>query len=119
MIHYLEELNYLDARKERRPLDLTNIIYWFKNARAAHRRASRQYDGDGSFDLKVGQRESSPNGNHTLPYLPNKNAVYMLPYPIHGHYPTPEESRLRLSQDYDQSGLGSDDQSDIIKREIH
>jgi len=43
----------------------------------------------------------------------------MLPYPIHGHYPTPEESRLRLSQDYDQSGLGSDDQSDIIKREIH
>ena len=27
--------------------------------------------------------------------------------------------RMRLSQDYDQSGLDSDDQSDIIKREIH
>lgn len=94
MIHYLEELNSLDARKGRRPLDLTNIIYWFKNARAAHRRASRQYDGDGSFDLEEGQRESSPNVDHSLPYLPNKNAVYMLPYPIHGHYPTPEESRL-------------------------
>jgi homeobox domain-containing protein len=27
--------------------------------------------------------------------------------------------RMRLSQDYDQPGLDSDDQSDIIKREIH
>lgn len=93
MIHYLDELNSLDARKGRRPLDLTNIIYWFKNARAAHRRASRQYDGDGSFDMEDGQREGSPNGDSSLPFLPNKNAVYMLPYPIHGHYPTQEESR--------------------------
>ncbi|XP_052086307.1 uncharacterized protein LOC127723643 isoform X5 [Mytilus californianus] len=93
MIHYLDELNSLDARKGRRPLDLTNIIYWFKNARAAHRRASRQFDGDGSFDLEDGQG-TSPTGDHNLPYLPNKNAVYMLPYPIHGHYPTTEDSRL-------------------------
>lgn len=98
MIHYLDELNSLDARKGRRPLDLTNIIYWFKNARAAHRRASRQYDGDGSFEMEDGQRETSPNGDHNLPYLPNKNAVYMLPYPIHGHYPTAEDSRLFMER---------------------
>lgn len=40
MLLYLAELNSLDSRKGRKPLDLTNIIYWFKNARAAQRRAT-------------------------------------------------------------------------------
>ncbi len=41
MIFYLNELNSLESRRGRKPLDLTNIIYWFKNARAAQRRAHR------------------------------------------------------------------------------
>ncbi|XP_071142879.1 homeobox protein dve-1-like [Mytilus edulis] len=134
MIHYLDELNSLDARKGRRPLDLTNIIYWFKNARAAHRRASRQFDGDGSFDLEDGQG-TSLTGDQNLPYLPNKNAVYMLPYPIHGHhFPTTEDSRLtsetakgqnisnedsREPFDLSQSRTSSQSKSPVeIKREV-
>ena len=42
MIFYLNELNSLESRRGRKPLDLTNIIYWFKNARAAQRRAAHR-----------------------------------------------------------------------------
>ncbi|KAJ8322372.1 hypothetical protein KUTeg_000843 [Tegillarca granosa] len=85
MIHYLDELNRLDSRKGRRPLDLTNIIYWFKNARAAHRRASKNYD-DSSFEMEEGLEGSPGAVDSNLPYLPNKNAVYIVPYPFHGPY---------------------------------
>ncbi|XP_074657006.1 uncharacterized protein LOC141910186 isoform X2 [Tubulanus polymorphus] len=44
MLRYLHELNALESRRGRKPLDLTNIIYWFKNARAAQRRACRNLE---------------------------------------------------------------------------
>lgn len=83
MLQYLQELNSLDSRKGRRPLDLTNIIYWFKNARAAHRRASKN-SGDDSFDLED-EKDNTPTVNENYPFLPNRNAVYMVPYP---HFPS-------------------------------
>lgn len=82
MLQYLHELNSLDSRKGRRPLDLTNIIYWFKNARAAHRRATKN-SGDDSFDLEE-EKETSATLSDNYPFLPNRNAVYMVPYP---HFP--------------------------------
>ena len=82
MLHYLGELNSLDSRKGRRPLDLTNIIYWFKNARAAHRRANKSMDED-SFELEEEKEGNGPINGEGMPYLPNRNAVYMLPYPMH------------------------------------
>lgn len=38
--HYVAELNSLESRRGRKPLDANNVVYWFKNARAAQKRAS-------------------------------------------------------------------------------
>ena len=35
----MKELNSLESRRGRRPLDVNNVIYWFKNTRAAVKRA--------------------------------------------------------------------------------
>ena len=35
---YVRELNSLEARRGRKPLDVNNVIYWFKNTRAAVKR---------------------------------------------------------------------------------
>lgn len=37
--HYVSELNSLESRRGRKPLDVNNVVYWFKNARAAQKRA--------------------------------------------------------------------------------
>ena len=36
---FVRELNSLESRRGRRPLDVNNVIYWFKNTRAAVKRA--------------------------------------------------------------------------------
>lgn len=36
---YVVQLNALDSRRGRKPLDVNNVVYWFKNARAAQKRA--------------------------------------------------------------------------------
>ena len=36
---YVETLNGLESRKGKKPLDINNVIYWFKNTRAAVKRA--------------------------------------------------------------------------------
>jgi len=82
MMMYLSELNALDSRKGRRPLDLTNIIYWFKNARAAHRRATKN-SSDDSFEMDD-EKDMTTSASEGMPFLPNRNAVYMVPYP---HFP--------------------------------
>ena len=81
MIKYLEELNSLDSRKGRRPLDLTNIIYWFKNARAAHRRASKCFDGDTSFEGDEINDESTSTQENGC-FMGTRGLPYMLPYPF-------------------------------------
>lgn len=40
---YVRELNALESRKGRKPLDVNNVVYWFKNARAAHKRAELKF----------------------------------------------------------------------------
>ncbi|XP_041361222.1 uncharacterized protein LOC121377339 [Gigantopelta aegis] len=82
MIRFMNELNQLDSRKGRRPLDLTNIIYWFKNARAAQRRASKAVDDSFENEENTEVTTSSLLSGH-YPYLPNKNAVYVIPFPYH------------------------------------
>lgn len=37
--NYVLQLNSLDSRRGRKPLDVNNVVYWFKNARAAQKRA--------------------------------------------------------------------------------
>lgn len=53
---YVRELNALDSRRGRKPLDVNNVVYWFKNARAAHKRA----------ELKLFSGVSSGGGSSSL-----------------------------------------------------
>ncbi|XP_078038499.1 SATB1_N and homeodomain domain-containing protein dve isoform X2 [Augochlora pura] len=39
---YVSELNSLESRRGRKPLDVNNVVYWFKNARAAQKRAENR-----------------------------------------------------------------------------
>ncbi|XP_074596870.1 SATB1_N and homeodomain domain-containing protein dve [Brevipalpus obovatus] len=48
---YVKELNSLECRKGRKPLDVNNVVYWFKNARAAHKRQ----------ELKLSNGSNSPS----------------------------------------------------------
>ena len=38
----MRELNSLDSRRGRKSLDVNNVIYWFKNTRAAVKRAEQK-----------------------------------------------------------------------------
>ncbi|CAL1541982.1 unnamed protein product [Lymnaea stagnalis] len=91
MMRFMQELNGLESRKGRRPLDLTNIIYWFKNARAAQRRATKALDDSFENEENV-DMNSAGSGNSVTdcvpPYLPNKNAVYMIPFHPYPHLMT-------------------------------
>lgn len=44
---YVKELNSLESRRGRKPLDVNNVVYWFKNARAAQKRAEIRSVGPG------------------------------------------------------------------------
>ncbi|CAI9728642.1 dve-1-like isoform X1 [Octopus vulgaris] len=84
MVHYLNELNSLESRKGRKQLDLTNIIYWFKNARAALRRASKNIED--SLEGEENANGETYGNADSLPYLPNRNAIYIVPHPLHSTY---------------------------------
>lgn len=45
---YVLQLNSLDSRRGRKPLDVNNVVYWFKNARAAQKRAELRGQGIGN-----------------------------------------------------------------------
>jgi homeobox domain-containing protein len=96
MMQYLNELNALESRRGRKPLDLTNIIYWFKNQRALQRRKVGSGDEDQSnmlnHSMELGNEEQdesmderlSANSPDHVPILPNSNAVYMVT-PLHAN----------------------------------
>ena len=41
---YVKTLNSLESRKGKKPLDINNVIYWFKNTRAAVKRAQTKHE---------------------------------------------------------------------------
>ncbi|XP_062617371.1 uncharacterized protein LOC134279048 [Saccostrea cucullata] len=116
MIKYLEELNSLDSRKGRRPLDLTNIIYWFKNARAAHRRASKCFDGDTSFEGDEATEEST-NAPDNGCFMNTRNLPYMLPYPFQGIYSSHDILGDALKEPCDLSKTGQRARMNVSKKE--
>lgn len=72
MENILEELNSLETRKfshKAKKLDLTNIIYWFKNARAAAKRISRAMENEGEELSPECQNKNgeSPNEKYNYP----------------------------------------------------
>ena len=44
---YVRELNSLESRRGRKELDVNNVIYWFKNTRAAVKRQSMKDNKSG------------------------------------------------------------------------
>jgi homeobox domain-containing protein len=65
---YVRELNALESRKGRKPLDINNVVYWFKNARAAHKRAELKFVGDsnsGVDNLVNGNTSPGKTGSDT------------------------------------------------------
>lgn len=81
MTAFLHELNSLPARMALKPLDLTNIMYWFKNARAAARRNGRSITSDDLSDDEDKQSEKE-GSTSSAPPLPNSNAVYQIKNPL-------------------------------------
>lgn len=71
---YVRELNNLESRRGRKPLDVNNVVYWFKNARAAQKRAELRGIGPGGLSCHLslnGYNSSShspPNGTMLLPH---------------------------------------------------
>lgn len=65
---YVKELNSLESRRGRKPLDVNNVVYWFKNARAAQKRAEVRNVTPGlQCPLPMnGYNDHSPNGNAGL-----------------------------------------------------
>lgn len=60
--HYVSELNNLESRKGRKPLDVNNVVYWFKNARAAQKRAEVRGTNAGVTDMNSGTNDGNVNG---------------------------------------------------------
>lgn len=65
---YVKELNCLESRRGRKPLDVNNVVYWFKNARAAQKRAEIRNISPGlpchlSVNGYNSNSQSPPNGS--------------------------------------------------------
>lgn len=71
---YVVQLNSLESRRGRKPLDVNNVVYWFKNARAAQKRAEIRggLGGNGYFPHPQSQQnqqqhhQSSQHVNNTM-----------------------------------------------------
>jgi len=104
---YLNELNAQPVRKSQKPLDLTNIMYWFKNARATSRRG-RSITSDDLSDEENSDKEES-----SAPVLPNKNAVYMISNPLVEDRPLPDSQEVDSESDMDEDVSVTDDNEEV------
>ncbi|XP_067010327.2 homeobox protein dve-1 [Anabrus simplex] len=105
---YVKELNGLESRRGRKPLDVNNVVYWFKNARAAQKRAELRGVGPGlSCPLSLNGYNSS---SHSPP------ATLMGPDGLLQHEqksPSPRGPMfLSSDQQSENSGGGSDQEED-------
>jgi len=74
---YVRILNNLESRRGRKPLDINNVVYWFKNARAAAKRSSGARLLSGSSPQMNGN--SNQNNNDQL----NANELMMAQFSQH------------------------------------
>ncbi|XP_037902636.1 LOW QUALITY PROTEIN: DNA-binding protein SATB2 [Hermetia illucens] len=66
---YVIQLNSLESRRGRKPLDVNNVVYWFKNARAAQKRAEMRGQGIGNGFLN-----HQASGGMIMPHTDYKNS---------------------------------------------
>ncbi len=62
---YVRELNSLESRRGRRPLDVNNVIYWFKNTRAAVKRAEMKSRGPNAASMNTSGPSGASSGGTT------------------------------------------------------
>ncbi|KAE8737433.1 hypothetical protein FOCC_FOCC017103 [Frankliniella occidentalis] len=84
---YVRELNSLESRRGRKPLDVNNVVYWFKNARAAQKRAEIRSSGPGGHYMSQNGYSSnshSPPGSGAPPhFLSPETLLTEGPHPGH------------------------------------
>ncbi|CAD5114183.1 DgyrCDS3326 [Dimorphilus gyrociliatus] len=107
MTTFLDELNSLESRKGRKPLDLTNIVYWFKNTRAAMKRSQNKYMTDENENEAVQSADAESEGSR-VPELPNSNAIYVF---------NPNNEEEEEEDDFNESE--SDFEEEKVKKEHH
>lgn len=113
--HYVRELNNLESRRGRKPLDVNNVVYWFKNARAAQKRAELRNIGPGGISCHLGlngynsSSHSPPNGSLLLSHE-NSDYPYKNPHSIS---PGRGHPMSTISEDNFSNG-GSDIEDDEI-----
>ncbi|XP_054268254.1 homeobox protein dve-1-like [Macrosteles quadrilineatus] len=87
---YVKELNNLESRRGRKPLDVNNVVYWFKNARAAQKRAEVR-------NMTPGMHcHLSLNGYNSSSQSPS-SPVYMMKSPVSVHEDEDDEDQDRSS----------------------
>ena len=62
---YVRILNNLESRRGRKPLDVNNVVYWFKNARAAAKRNPSARNGNGQSPQQLNGTSSSLNNSNS------------------------------------------------------
>ncbi|VVC95520.1 unnamed protein product [Leptidea sinapis] len=116
---YVRELNNLESRRGRKPLDVNNVVYWFKNARAAQKRAElRNIGGLGGHVGMNGfnSRSHSPSNGSLLTgndnYSSHDHGMLKSPMQLSGspgRYPMSVMSEDNLSN----AGSDLDDDGDL------
>ena len=116
---YVEELNALESRRGRKPLDSNNVVYWFKNARAAHKR--QELKGVNGWTGNSSNGSSTPTNKHlnqsseVSRRLQNKNKSDLTAGDIRSghngdHEEDEDEDSMQNSDDrLDESGDENDD----------
>lgn len=92
--HYVSELNSLESRRGRKPLDSNNVVYWFKNARAAHKRQE--------LKLVNGWTDNTSNASSSIT-SPHKSTAVVPSISRH------QQNRLSSQSGHHQQSLQSSD----------
>ncbi|XP_058835671.1 dual specificity protein kinase splA [Topomyia yanbarensis] len=69
---YVVQLNSLESRRGRKPLDVNNVVYWFKNARAAQKRAEMRQGMTNGYG-NPGMMLSQPDYMKSSPSAPSED----------------------------------------------
>ncbi|XP_055380026.1 putative uncharacterized protein DDB_G0282133 isoform X2 [Condylostylus longicornis] len=105
---YVIQLNSLDSRRGRKPLDVNNVVYWFKNARAAQKRSEIRLHGIGNGYLKHdGHTNTNGSGNLSNSRQSTENML------LGGHSNYLKSSPNMKFDDIDNISQHSDDDDDI------
>lgn len=72
IMQYVNELNSLESRRGRKPLDVNNVVYWFKNARAAQKRTEGRNVSNGTYIKETFRHDTF--ALHSYIYYPTNTA---------------------------------------------